>query len=418
MLPSLRRLVLSLFCAIPMTIGAFQDANGYYVPLTDGDGQRFPAVLSPATWSVIGQIHPVSGTDGKVHLAYVLRFLNRSSAVLRVRDVQIIDPYRGNNPVGVNRILASKNEDVTGQLLPFLLPATLDAANYSRDLGAGLSAAIYLDVTFDSKAQVPNFISHRITVTQDSPTGEKSYVTIDQSVPIDRRDPIILSPPLRGPRWLNGNGCCREITPHRWVLSPINADFKPVEMFAIDFVQLRDDWRAYTGDVKSISSFPYYGVDVYNAGAGTVVEVVRDFPDEVPGANPPEFTATTAAGNHVIIDMGGGRYALYAHLAPYSPNVRVGQFVHKGAVIGKLGNSGNTDSPHLHFQVMDAPSSLGAHGLPFVFDHMRRGYVTTKSFSEESDEFIRGLPLSVAPTGNLQPLQNIMPLTFDVLDFP
>jgi murein DD-endopeptidase MepM/ murein hydrolase activator NlpD len=36
-------------------------------------------------------------------------------------------------------------------------------------------------------------------------------------------------------------------------------------------------------------------------------------------------------------------------------------------VIGLLGNSGNSDAPHLHFHVMDAPSPLLANGLPYVF---------------------------------------------------
>jgi len=37
-------------------------------------------------------------------------------------------------------------------------------------------------------------------------------------------------------------------------------------------------------------------------------------------------------------------------------------------VLGLLGNSGQTTGPHLHFQVMDAPSPLAAEGIPFVFD--------------------------------------------------
>ena len=36
-------------------------------------------------------------------------------------------------------------------------------------------------------------------------------------------------------------------------------------------------------------------------------------------------------------------------------------------MIGSLGNSGNTDAPHLHFHMMDTPDPLRANGLPFVF---------------------------------------------------
>jgi murein DD-endopeptidase MepM/ murein hydrolase activator NlpD len=47
--------------------------------------------------------------------------------------------------------------------------------------------------------------------------------------------------------------------------------------------------------------------------------------------------------------------------------VRRGDRVREGQVLAELGNSGNTGGPHLHFQLMNRPSFLGADGLPFVF---------------------------------------------------
>jgi hypothetical protein len=79
----------------------------------------------------------------------------------------------------------------------------------------------------------------------------------------------------------------------------------------------------------------------------------------------------TAAGNRVVEDLGGGRFALYAHKQPGSVTVAVGQRVERGQVLGKVGNSGNSTEPHLHFHVMDGAggaSALGANGLPYVFD--------------------------------------------------
>ncbi|MGW7294620.1 M23 family metallopeptidase [Streptomyces xiamenensis] len=72
-------------------------------------------------------------------------------------------------------------------------------------------------------------------------------------------------------------------------------------------------------------------------------------------------------GNHVTIDLGGGRYALYAHLQRGSLRVREGDRVTAGQVLAACGNSGNTSEPHVHFQLMDDASPLHARGIPFTW---------------------------------------------------
>jgi murein DD-endopeptidase MepM/ murein hydrolase activator NlpD len=172
----------------------------------------------------------------------------------------------------------------------------------------------------------------------------------------------------------------------------------------------------YSGPVNQLSSYAYYGVNVYCAGPGKVVEVVRDLPDEIPGATPSDITVQTAAGNHVIVQRAGKRYAMYAHLVPNSVTVQLGDSVETGQVLGKLGNSGSSSVPHLHFQVMDAPSPLNAHGLPFVFDHMGRRYVFSGSLDEEARQTVFGEPVTLTLAPNPGELHDVMPLTFDLLD--
>ncbi|MFC9854319.1 murein hydrolase activator EnvC family protein [Streptomyces prasinus] len=72
-------------------------------------------------------------------------------------------------------------------------------------------------------------------------------------------------------------------------------------------------------------------------------------------------------GNHVILDLGGGTHALYAHLKRGSVTVREGDRVRVGDVIGACGNSGNSTEPHLHFQLMDGPDPDTARGVPFTW---------------------------------------------------
>jgi murein DD-endopeptidase MepM/ murein hydrolase activator NlpD len=76
------------------------------------------------------------------------------------------------------------------------------------------------------------------------------------------------------------------------------------------------------------------------------------------------------AGNHVVEDIGGGLYAGYAHMIPGTVTVKAGERVHRGQVLGRLGNSGNSSEPHLHIQVCDAPTFLICEGVPMEFKRM------------------------------------------------
>jgi hypothetical protein len=72
-------------------------------------------------------------------------------------------------------------------------------------------------------------------------------------------------------------------------------------------------------------------------------------------------------GNYVMIDHGKDEYSLYAHLQPGSVRVHTGDQVKAGKVIGKLGSSGNSTEPHLHFHVCDKPDPLMCFGIPVNF---------------------------------------------------
>ncbi|HEU4527061.1 MAG TPA: M23 family metallopeptidase, partial [Actinomycetota bacterium] len=76
--------------------------------------------------------------------------------------------------------------------------------------------------------------------------------------------------------------------------------------------------------------------------------------------------ARRLAGNHVIVSS-GPTFALFAHLAPGSSMVREGQGVRAGDVLGRVGHTGNSTLPHLHFQLMDSADPLQAGGVPCAF---------------------------------------------------
>ncbi|WP_030790337.1 M23 family metallopeptidase [Streptomyces sp. NRRL S-920] len=75
--------------------------------------------------------------------------------------------------------------------------------------------------------------------------------------------------------------------------------------------------------------------------------------------------ARRVVGNHVVLDLGEGTYAVYAHIKQGSLTVRAGEKVVAGRRLGSCGNSGNSTEPHLHFQLMDGPDLNTARGVPF-----------------------------------------------------
>ncbi|MFJ5799657.1 M23 family metallopeptidase [Streptomyces decoyicus] len=77
--------------------------------------------------------------------------------------------------------------------------------------------------------------------------------------------------------------------------------------------------------------------------------------------------ARRVVGNHVILDLGDGTYALYAHVRRGSLTVRTGDRVRAGQPLGQCGDSGNSSEPHVHFQLMDGVDLKTAKGVPFTW---------------------------------------------------
>ena len=180
----------------------------------------------------------------------------------------------------------------------------------------------------------------------------------------------MVSSPLKGPRWVAVNGCCT-LNAHRGATLAIDGTIRVPERFAIDFVQLEPNLRLFSGPKDDLFSYRFYRAPVYSAAPGRVVDVRRNLPEQIPGSLPADATIQMAGGNHVVVAIGKGRYAFYAHLATGSVRVKKGQRVKRGQVLGLLGNTGNTDAPHLHFHIMNSPSPLQSSGLPFLMRGFR-----------------------------------------------
>ena len=136
------------------------------------------------------------------------------------------------------------------------------------------------------------------------------------------------------------------------------------QRFAYDLVK-RVDGSSHRGDGSALEDYYCWNQKILAPARGTVLEVVDGLPDQAIGTRNPD----AIAGNHVMLDLGNGEYALLAHLRQGSVAVKTGQQVAAGDELGRCGNSGNTSEPHLHFHLQDAPQFGEGDGLPALFNH-------------------------------------------------
>ncbi len=142
------------------------------------------------------------------------------------------------------------------------------------------------------------------------------------------------------------------------------------ERYAIDFVIVVDTEistgilrKIHSGDGRQNEDHYCFGKRLYAPGNGKVIEVVNTIDDNQPGT----INRDQPGGNYIIIDHLNGETSILAHLKKGSIIVSVGDTVVKGQEVGKAGNSGVSDAPHLHYQLQGTSGELEELGLPAQF---------------------------------------------------
>ncbi len=99
----------------------------------------------------------------------------------------------------------------------------------------------------------------------------------------------------------------------------------------------------------SISGWGFHGgIDIIRYGGSAGIPVVASASGTVVTA----YSGWSGYGHTVVINHGNGITTRYAHMQPGSICVRAGQYVYQGQQIGRIGSTGNSTGPHLHFEVM------------------------------------------------------------------
>ncbi len=170
-------------------------------------------------------------------------------------------------------------------------------------------------------------------------------------------DPIALDSPLTGEWYVFNGGPSALLNGHA-----------TSEGNAIDFAQLGENGRTHTGGADApLDDYAGFGSPVLSPADGRVASVANDYPDNPVGTNGDR-------ANHVLIDIGGDRYVMMAHVRQGSVMVEVGDVVQRGQLLAEVGNNGHSSEPHLHLQVQDSLAEMDAERTyPMVF---RDVYIT------------------------------------------
>jgi hypothetical protein len=193
-------------------------------------------------------------------------------------------------------------------------------------------------------------------------------------------NPMVVGFPLRGEGWVAVNSPADRIPSHGTNILG--------QRFAYDFLLTdarrgghyhRASWlRTLVVGVPTRECYAW-GAAVHSPIAGLVVRAVDGLPErrrvhpirEAALAIRNALTFSPARlpgilGNHVIV-RGDDVFAAFVHLAPGSVAVAEGEAVQEGEVIGRVGHTGNSTTPHLHFQLMDRADPMSAAGIPCAF---------------------------------------------------
>ncbi len=218
----------------------------------------------------------------------------------------------------------------------------------------------------------PQRVTHRL-IFRNPASGSYSYLDGGSFSPRLGESPLSIASPVKGENIvfqnLSTSGC-----PHFSLLMFMNGDIYRNERFAVDTMEVKGDLSTvYRGDPRFNSSYYHYGRTLHAVADGTVVRIVDGFRENNGNQEGVVFrTADEYAGNYLVLDIGGGRYAFYVHCIPGSFRVAVGDRVAEGDALALLGNSGNSTGPHLHFHIADSSDLWTSKGVPFVLKRYTR----------------------------------------------
>jgi len=355
--------------------------------------------------------------EGKTHFLYELHITNFGPADVTIQGVEVFG--KGNPDKSLGTFEGKSLEDLITHTGTIPNPKN---PKDKRIISGGKRAHVTLWLTLDGDQIAPAQLIHHLSVqyvmgllpVPDKKKELKEQVLEAGLVKIRPFNPPVLGPPLEGGEWIT---IPHNVVGRRAVIA-FDGKARAAQRYGIDYMKFGPDGKLAKGDKSKNENWYGFGAKLIAVADGVVSYVYDGVSENVPYVGPKRETLTRKnfAGNVVILDIGNGIYAVYAHIKKDSIRVKVGDKVEKGQILAELGNTGNSGGPHLHFHVVNQNAILAAEGVPYVFESFE---ILRKLEGDDITE----LYMKLAPwksENNLEPDKRQMetPLNFYVLRFP
>jgi len=297
---------------------------------------------------------------GGTRLVYELRITNLSKEPIALRRLEVLDasnssakPLAWYEGAQLDSVLQHFSNPAVGDRMP-----TADSGY--QNINAGESTLVFLTIVSDER--IPPSLEHRVVTADASITGAN---TTTAGVEL-----LELGAPLEPGPWRALSGAGKNDSHHRRQFCVLGGRATLSSRYAIDWKREENGSGRHgpEDDIHSYLSYENRVLAVKDARVVGVRDGIRDNKPGHVGAEALELTLETIAGNWVVLDLGNGQFAHYAHLKPGSLRVKVGDEVKRGDVIGLVGNSGSSFEPHLHFEVTTSPAALRGEGIPYLIE--------------------------------------------------
>jgi hypothetical protein len=314
-----------------------------------------------------------------------------------VRSLEIAF-HQGGQPVLSKTIAVDRVVGETagiGEMVSFGLGAMLNGQVLDPD---GLSGLFDRDITLGNSAELEanqalltgrhhfslDFPADTIVVTAEIVTADGTQSWLSESLPVRRhQSAITYSSPLEGIWLMTADSSIQGH--HR---------LNPGTEFAVDFFKLNDNGDIHNGSNEQAENYFGYGAPVRAAADGEVVfAITDDVQDRAALLRQDGEDRDTArqrirrhsfqrmaadfpravAGNLIVLrheQDGQIEYSSYGHLAAGSISLSVGDQVERGQIIARVGDTGDTPTVHLHFQINAGPDPFNTMSLPVVFENL------------------------------------------------